>query len=395
MVKPLRNNLIRFKSGHIPSGMFVVGESNVDGMNVPYLPSLLPGKSQGDPGSVFVHTLLESWNGNGIFAPDLFDNFLDGDIVWLDSRSGVIKSVLSARSDANTLLLTEQCENRCLFCSQPPNELADTELYIDATNALLHFNTLGLVGLSGGEPTKNSRAFLNLLETLHAFGNKTELHILSNGRNFSDKIFTRRVTEAIDRRSVFWGIPLYGHKPSLHDMLVGSSGGFKDTVQGLAHLCEFGQFVELRIVPISQNITFLHLIILFLASNFSHIKLVSIMNLEPKGYGRMNFNTLHVPVRDQNKYLRKSIDIGKQYGIEVRLFNYPLCLLDSEIRPFAAKSISDWKNYYPDQCLDCEIKDQCGGFFTSATDQFIEPVEAIHEKIMDANQWIDIDFSRP
>lgn len=359
MVEPLRNNSIPYKSISDINGLFVVGESNALNLDIPHLP------------------LIDASKVNGFDCPELDDNFSSGDVVWIDNRRGLIRSVLSSRSSANTLLLTEKCENRCLFCSQPPNELDDTYLYINATIALLNFNTEEFIGLSGGEPTKNAAAFLKLLRNLKISENKTKLHILSNGRNFSNKNFTRSVGELVLGRTILWGIPLYGHKASLHDHLVSSSGAFNETVQGLSYLAEEGQSIELRIVPSQINIEYIPLIVSFFAANFSFIKLVSIMNLEPKGWARKNYNSLYVSVQEQEKYLIEAKSIGDQYGIEVRLFNYPLCLLNPDLRLSAVKSISDWKNYYPNECKDCSLKQECGGFFSSATGRFIEKVEKI------------------
>ena len=56
--------------------------------------------------------------------------------------------------------------------------------------------------------------------------------------------------------------------------------------------------------------------------------------------------------------------------------NYPLCLIDSSLRKDAIKSISDWKNYYPDECQDCTKKELCGGYFSSAYNKFIEKPKA-------------------
>ena len=376
MVESIRKDTISYQSQERINGLFVVGKPNSSRVDIPKLPSLWPSEDFNKSGNVIVDTDIEE-SKYKISCPELLKNYSNGDIVFLDNKAGVARSILSVKSNANTLLLTEQCDNRCIFCSQPPNEYPDTELYINATVALLNYNSSDYVGLSGGEPTINQLAFAKLLETLNTFENKTKLHILSNGRNFSDNKFAENIGKLIGLRETLWGIPLYGHKSSLHDCLVNSKGAFNDTVSGLSNMEANGQIIELRIVPTTKNINYIPNILSFVASSYSNIKIVSIMNVEPKGWARKNYTSIYVPIKNQVASLLKSIDVSVQHGIDVRLFNYPICLLSEELRSYAVKSISDWKNYYSGECDICTEKNNCGGFFTSATGNFIEKIEAI------------------
>jgi len=101
--------------------------------------------------------------------------------------------------------------------------------------------------------------------------------------------------------------------------------------------------------------------------------------LEPVGWARKNFSLLHVPVKQQSNFLDEAISSAVASNVNIRLFNYPLCLLSKEARKFAVKSISDWKNYFPNECGGCKLKRSCGGFFTSAVGRFIERPEVIYE----------------
>lgn len=375
MAEPLRNNEIPFQSITDYTGMYIVEESNAKELPIPHLP-LLTSTTNSNVESIPVCNKPTIDSENEIACKDLFTNFSTGDIVWIDNRRKLIKSILSKHSNSNTLLLTEQCENRCSFCSQPPNNFSDTHLYNNALLALLNYNTDEFIGLSGGEPTKNKKSFIYLLNSLNEFNIPTKLHVLTHGRNFSDKDFTSLISMLVEKRIVLWGIPIYGHRSSLHDNIVNSEGALVDTLQGLAHICEYGLQVEVRIVSCSNNIAYLPDIVNFIANSFMSLKTISIMNMEPKGLARKHYKSLYVPIKKQNKYILKAIDYGIRYGLDIRLFNYPLCLLDLELRSYAAKSISDWKNYYPHECSRCKLKNQCGGFFTSATGNFIETIEA-------------------
>lgn len=50
------------------------------------------------------------------------------------------------------------------------------------------------------------------------------------------------------------------------------------------------------------------------------------------------------------------------------------------IRKRTVKSISHWKNVYLPECSGCAVREQCGGFFQSATKRHstgIRPVAAL------------------
>ena len=81
-----------------------------------------------------------------------------GDIIQVNKNS--IRVVLSKNADTNTLLVTEQCNNLCSFCSQPPKEVDDFYLYDQAIAALIEFNSSGQIGITGGEPTLNKKKFI-------------------------------------------------------------------------------------------------------------------------------------------------------------------------------------------------------------------------------------------
>lgn len=376
MVSPLRKNDLTCTADDSINGIFVIGRSNARGLDIPHLPRII--QSNGSCAGLSMAVAgEEDVQPINLKCDDLFDNYSEGDIVRINSRINKVQSVLSSRSTANTLLVTEQCENRCLFCSQPPNSYEDTFLYHEATLALLNFNSCDFIGLSGGEPTHNENAFVTLLSTLKQFRNPTKLHILSNGRRHKGIGFVKQVAELVDDRDVLWGIPLYGHYADLHDHLVGDSGAFIDTAQGLSNLTSQNQHVELRIVPVAENLMYLQNIIEFISSNYLNLQIVSVMNLEPKGYAHKNYDSLHVDVVQQVPYLEHAVEAAERYGLKICLFNYPLCLLSEQLRTWAVQSISDWKNYYTEECVGCMLQTQCGGFFTSSKGRFLEKIRRI------------------
>lgn len=298
----------------------------------------------------------------------LYDGIDDGDIGLINGR-GSIRIILSQQANHNTVLVTERCDNRCLFCSQPPKTANDDELLMQAAAAIISFASEEVIGVSGGEPLLYGPAFLNFLDVVQEHAPATALHVLSNGRAFADRDFAAAVAQR-SHNSVVFGIPLYGALARVHDELVGSPGAFGETVAGLINAGNLGISVELRVIPTQQNLQELVPIIELALRCFSGLQQVSIMNLEPTGWARPNWNRLYC---DPNLYADQLVEIVHRAGLAglpVYLFNYPLCHLPKALHPWAVRSISDWKNYYPEQCEGCTLRPDCGGFFSSSQGQF-------------------------
>jgi hypothetical protein len=50
-------------------------------------------------------------------------------------------------------------------------------------------------------------------------------------------------------------------------------------------------------------------------------------------------------------------------------------MLPTDMYRFARRSISDWKNDYPEECQPCVLKPRCSGFFSSAVDFYSKLVQ--------------------
>lgn len=298
--------------------------------------------------------------------------FSDGDIL-LVGKGGAVRAILSKSANANTLLVTERCDNLCEFCSQPPKEANDDVLFGMAAQALTEFQTSDLVGISGGEPFLSKKIFLAFMSTLNSLGCRTPLHILSNGRALQDISFTKKLADVCQYREVSIGIPLHGVRESTHDSLTAAPGSWKETIDGLINAGHMGFNIELRFIPTLDNLSELEKLIVFVGRTMPFISQLSIMNLEPHGWAKKNWKSLYRSPVFYSKTLESAVKIGERLGVNTRLFNYPLCHLKGEyLRNKAERSISDWKNYYPDECNDCAVMDKCCGYFKSSKNMFLE-----------------------
>ena len=368
MSEPLRPDLFKVSFGSVPEGLYVLE------IDFPLKPRILPKLKLDDfsGSSVVFLGPLQDENGYRVTLPAISKNYVSsGDIVQV--RRSSVRILLSKLANSNTLLLTERCDNRCLFCSQPPKEADDSYLFAEAAMALAEFQTESVIGLSGGEPFLDPQKAFGLLDTLDSQSLQTPIHILTNGRVFSDPSTVSTLASYAKKRELVLGIPLYATNSSIHDAMVVAHGAWHETILGLINLSHSEIGVELRFIPTKLNVDELTEIIPFVSKYFGNRFFVSVMNLEPTGWAKRNWNDLYLT---PNRYGDKLLKMQRQAvlaGINIRLFNYPLCHLPEAVMDGAVKSISDWKNTYHVECERCIKKDQCGGYFTSAKGSLLDP----------------------
>ena len=90
------------------------------------------------------------------------------------------------------------------------------------------------------------------------------------------------------------------------------------------------------------------------------------MGLEMMGFARRNQEILRIDPMAYRDDLVEATEHLDAHRIRTRIYNHQLCLLHPDIRRFAVRSISDWKNEFDPICTSCDLLDRCGGFFHSA-----------------------------
>lgn len=310
-----------------------------------------------------------------IIDPELYAAIDNGDIASVTHQK--LRVILSGKANHNTLLVTERCNNLCLFCSQPPKNTNDDWLLDVAARAIAAFKSHKLMGISGGEPLLYGRQFVAFLQFIKANSPATPLHILTNGRAFNDLAFTAEVVDALKGLSVSFGIPLYSACAARHDYLVGSRGAFKETVSGIINAGNSGIPIELRFIPVKSNYQDLPAVTEMAGRVFSNISQISVMNPEAEGWARKNWLQLYEEPKNYRQYLSAAIRAAERCQLQIVLFNYPLCHLSEVLWPYSIQSISDWKNYYPPECTSCRKINECGGYFSSSYGRYHQLPRAI------------------
>jgi len=288
-----------------------------------------------------------------------------GDVIRATEGSAKVSVIYRRGSNSNTLFATENCNSFCLMCSQPPRDVDDRWLVDEmlATISLVDKNETQL-GISGGEPTLLGD---DLLVVLHHAMNRlpnTGLHILSNGRKFSEEPFAHAMC-AVHHPGVEWGIPVYSASPEIHDYIVQARGAWDETLAGLYNLARHGAPIEIRVVVQKANMGHLGELAYFIFRNLSFVKHVAFMGLEPIGFARSNYDAVWADPADYAEELQDAVFYLANRGLNVSAYNVPLCTMPVTMWPFCRKSISDWKNIYEPECGQCDARGKCGGFFAS------------------------------
>jgi His-Xaa-Ser system radical SAM maturase HxsC len=284
---------------------------------------------------------------------------IDGDVLLIEPRRQLAHRLIRASSPHNTFLVTEQCDQLCVMCSQPPKP-RHVDMYAHFREAALLAPAGATLGISGGEPTLHKTQLLEFLTEVLAERHDLQFHVLTNGQHFeaTDLPVLRRLADR-----VLWGIPLYAVDPSLHDEIVGKEGAFQKLLRGLALLGRAGSQVELRTVIMRQNAESLPALADYVGRHLPFISVWAIMQMERIGFGRMNWEQCFYDNGERFSLVGAAIDILVARHQDVALYNFPLCTVPDAYRRFCMASISDWKRKYLDRCSSCRVRNECGGFF--------------------------------
>lgn len=291
----------------------------------------------------------------------------DGDVVRAEPKKGKLRALYRSATANNTLMLTERCNNLCLMCSQPPKNVDDSWRIDEAIQVLkLAGRHTPEIILSGGEPSMLGDGLIRILRTARSHLPETAIHVLSNGRGFTDDELCRQYAD-VRHPDVMIGIPLYSDLSDLHDYVVQADGAFDETIRGILNLKRFGQRVEIRVVLHAQTIERLPDLARFISRNLTFVDHVALMGLEMTGFTLANLGELWIDPWDYQDQLADAVHQLDSARIRTSIYNHQLCTISRNLWPFARRSISDWKNEYLAECDACAVRSECGGFFSTAT----------------------------
>lgn len=287
-----------------------------------------------------------------------------GSFVYIDATSEV-HLLGTADLPDRTLFTTGMCNSNCIMC--PYTEKFRLSAAHEQIDMLFRFVDLmnpnaEYLCITGGEPTLLKGDFIRLLDKVKTHFKDTMVHILTNGRTFYYDDFLDAYKKARPYKTLL-GIPLHASYYGLHDQITQSQGSFVQTIKGIDNLYMAGEHIELRIVTSGLNYVDLPDLAKFITERYPQIHHVCFMGLEMMGNSMINRAQVWCSYNIIWPYIRDAIDVLISHGIPVKLYNYPLCMVDKKYHPLYKKSITPSKIEYLNACSDCFRKNECGGFF--------------------------------
>ena len=274
--------------------------------------------------------------------------------------------LFSESSNDNTLMVTEQCNNHCLMCCQPPKACNDFDFFENLNQRIINESPLNIdcIGISGGEPTLLGERLVNLFKLIRNKYPEVLIHILTNGRSLSSSFISKLA--AFDLSKICFAVPLHSDYSGDHDLITCVSGSYNETMKGLYNLAEEQARVELRIIVNAVNYKRLPRIAEFISYNLPFVEDVVFIGMEAIGLAITNKERIWIDPTEYQKELEEAVLLLDRWGVFTRISNVPLCLLPQSLHPFSWHSISDWKLDYPSICSDCDLRLSCGGVFKTS-----------------------------
>jgi His-Xaa-Ser system radical SAM maturase HxsC len=285
---------------------------------------------------------------------------LDGDVVLLMPGQSTMHRLIRSKSVHNTLLVTEQCDQRCIMCSQPPKKY-HVDMFGQFLDAIKLAPKNATIGLSGGEPLLHKARLFDFLKSAQHSRPDLSFHILTNGQHFEKD--DTEILGNLDLTKILWGIPIYSSQLSVHDKIVVKEGAFNILHKNLAFLGALGALIELRTVVLKSNIPNFEDLADHISTHHPFTNVWAIMQLENIGYARMNWDKEFFDNSLSFEPIATSLDLATARGIRTSLYNFPLCTVPAAYRSYCVHSISDWKQKFLTACDKCTLKSACGGFF--------------------------------
>lgn len=266
----------------------------------------------------------------------------------------------------NAILITNRCNSNCIMCPTAESVRRKNENYNanELINIVKHFPSDAVhITITGGEPFLIKNEMFILLEFLKENFLNTDFLLLTNGRAFCSKEYTDLFFKTAPENLTL-GIPLHGSTEQVHDRITQSPGSFMQTFSGLKHLSALGAKIELRIVISKLNSEYIYEIAELIAANFKNVFCVKFIGLEMTGNAAKNKDLVWIDYPTAFSKSRAAIDLLVKSGIDVGIYNFPLCAVDKNYWNICEKSISDYKIRFSPLCENCAVKDACGGIFS-------------------------------
>ncbi len=296
-----------------------------------------------------------------------------GDILTVLSKGTIQIDYRVGMSDVD-IFVTNRCNSNCVMCplsesvrrKKDPKRISWIYKFIHTLPEDIEY-----INITGGEPTLVGEDFFKIMGLLKEKFQHAGFQLLTNGRSMADEYFLRRTLPYLPY-GIRFAIPMHASNARLHDEITRAKGSFYQTDRGIHNLLKYQQKVELRIVLSKKNIEDVFHLANYITEQYKGIFCVNFIAMEMMGCAAVHRKELWIDYSEAFQKIKKAIDWLVIHGIDVQLYNFPLCAIEHGYWQIAVKSITDYKIRYMPECTQCQVKDICGGFFYS-TKQLMKP----------------------
>ena len=282
--------------------------------------------------------------------------------IW---ENGVFSRKYNDKSDDNYFFITGKCNSNCIMCPSPEHSRKGSETIQlgDLMELARHIpSDAPHLTITGGEPFLMGEQIFTFLHYLKEKFDGTEFLFLTNGRIFAVEKYLQQFCETAPGNSIV-AIPVHGSCQQIHDAITRTDGSFKQTILGIKKLLKKGVPVEVRLVVSKKNVEDFDNIADLIINEIPGIEYVSVIAMEMTGTARMNQDEVWIPYKQSFSYIANAIRKLIKSGIDVKLYNFPLCTVERPFWTLCEKSISDNKVRFAEDCDRCKYKKACSGVF--------------------------------
>jgi MoaA/NifB/PqqE/SkfB family radical SAM enzyme len=223
------------------------------------------------------------------------------------------------------------------------------------------------INITGGEPTIHPE-FFELLSYIRKRLPMIHITLLTNARMFSQITFTKKFSR-IAKKPFTVAINFPSYNKSTFEKITNVKGSYKETLAGIENLFKnFNGDMEFRIVVHRINIKELDKTLIFLMRRFKKYNNfhIVIIHYEIEGMSDTNNKDIELTLTDSSKYINKKLkNIIVKSEKEIRLYHYPLCLLNRELRKHAWITLPLSDRIYTKKCDICSLREKCVGLMKS------------------------------
>ena len=270
-----------------------------------------------------------------------------------------------------------KCNNKCIMCTNPdPFVRSEIEGNYDLKTQIKKLNMYlkgikiyegnkefdNYITLTGGEPTLH-KDFFKIVYYFRINLPNIPITLLTNARKFKDEKFTIKFAK-IAKQPFSVAINFPSSKKNIFEKITQIKGSFSETIKGSYNLLKyFKGTIEFRIVLIRQNYKYLKETMIYLLKKFKKYDnwRATIIHYEIEGKSLENHKKISVKLTESSKEIKKIKKLILSYEHEVRLYHYPLCIVDKELRKYCWITLPLDERIYTKKCNKCFYKKNCLG----------------------------------